>query len=464
MKQITTITWLTVKAALRYRLVLVLGVLLLGCVVALPLLIKDDGTARGFTQVLLTYTLTAITTLLGFSTLWLACGTLANEISECQLQMVLVKPVARWQVWLGKWLGIMVINAFLLALSGGAVYALLTWRVQHLPEEQREILKNEVLVARGSIKEPPQDLEPMVEEVVSNRLKQTSVAISDLRYVKDLIREQIKAGFQIVRQGYYRRWTLDLGFRTRFLKDRPLYVRVKFTTVEANKSTLEDPRTYPTLWQVGVPETPRIWRTQLSLASDSFQEFAIPPNLIGEDGRLCIDCINPNALDLLFLLDDGLELLYREAGFGVNFIRGMGIILCWLGLLTAIGLAAASFLSFPVAAFLALSILFVGLSHKTLSLVVEQGGVTGVNHDTGRIDAPGAFDRAVVALFAAALKTVNVVQDFSPIDYLSTGRSITWYQLGRAMLQIVFGLGGLFAAAGITLFTRRELATAQGSQ
>ena len=58
-------------------LFLVLASLLLASVVALPLLIKDDGTARGFTQILLTYTLSTITGLLGLSTLWLACGTLA---------------------------------------------------------------------------------------------------------------------------------------------------------------------------------------------------------------------------------------------------------------------------------------------------------------------------------------------------------------------------------------------------
>ena len=41
-----------------------------------------DGTARGFTQILLTYTLSVITALLGLSTMWLAGGTLARDIEE----------------------------------------------------------------------------------------------------------------------------------------------------------------------------------------------------------------------------------------------------------------------------------------------------------------------------------------------------------------------------------------------
>src|SRR5512136_3278419 len=152
MQPLLAIAWLTWKAAFRFRLFLVVAVLLLGAVVGLPLLIEDDGTARGFTQILLTYTLSTITALLGLSTLWLACGTLARDIEECQIQVVAVKPIARWQIWLGKWLGIMALNGALLALSGASVYALLQWRATRLPADQQAILHQEVLVARGSAK------------------------------------------------------------------------------------------------------------------------------------------------------------------------------------------------------------------------------------------------------------------------------------------------------------------------
>src|SRR5439155_10248520 len=154
MQRLLAIACLTWKAAFRFRLFVVITALLLGSVVALPLLIKDDGTARGFTQILLTYTLSTITGLLGLSTLWLACGTLARDIEECQIQVVAVKPIARWQIWLGKWLGIMSLNAALLALAGGSVYALLLWRANRLPAEVQQVLRNEVLVARGSVKPP----------------------------------------------------------------------------------------------------------------------------------------------------------------------------------------------------------------------------------------------------------------------------------------------------------------------
>ena len=147
MQKILAIAWLTWKAAFRFRLFLVIAVLLLAAVVGLPLLLQDDGTARGFTQILITYTLSVITALLGLSTLWLSCGTLARDIEECQIQVVATKPVARWQIWLGKWLGIVSLNAALLALSGASVYGLLQWRATRLPAAEQEILRTQVLVA-----------------------------------------------------------------------------------------------------------------------------------------------------------------------------------------------------------------------------------------------------------------------------------------------------------------------------
>src|SRR5476651_1789434 len=163
MKRIIAISWLTWKAAFLFKLFLVIAALLLAAVVGLPLLIQDDGTARGFTQILLTYTLTTITALLGLSTLWLACGTLARDIEECQMQVVAVKPIARWQIWLGKWIGIVSLNAALLAISGACVYGLLQYRATKLPADVQKALREQVLVARGWAKETSFDADIDVE-------------------------------------------------------------------------------------------------------------------------------------------------------------------------------------------------------------------------------------------------------------------------------------------------------------
>ena len=355
MQRILAIAWLTWKAALRFRLFLVIAVLLLASVVGLPLILKDDGTARGFTEILLTYTLSVVTALLGLSTLWLSCGTLARDIEECQMQMVAVKPVARWQIWLGKWLGIISLNAALLLLAGASIFGLLEYRATRLPQKEQDVLRNQVLVARGSATERSfnSEIEAEANRRLAERLKQTPVATADLPEVRRQIEERVKAEFQVVPPNTYRIWQIDLGARKDSLHDQPLQVRVKFNAAQSSQSG-----TFTALWQAGIPNKTKLWRSEpMSLAPDTYHEFQIPPDLYDTNGVLTLAFINPNDTALLFPLGDDVEVLYPEGGFALNFARGLGIIFCWMALLSAIGLAAASFLSFPVAAFLSLGVL-----------------------------------------------------------------------------------------------------------
>ncbi|MFM1770707.1 MAG: hypothetical protein RJA22_3236 [Verrucomicrobiota bacterium] len=470
---VAALTW---KAAFRFRLFWVLAALLLGSVVVLPLLIQDDGTARGFIQIMLTYTLSVITALLGFSTLWLACGILARDIEDCSIQTVAVKPVARWQIWLGKLVGLMLLNGVLLAVSGGSVYALLQWRTARMEamaaearaannprladaiQAQVNILRNEIFVARAGVKEPPPDLEATVAAELQKVLRQQALPPDQVEATREQLRERVKAVNQVVPPNHYRTWSIDLGLQRHRLGDQPLFIRVKFHAAATNLTG-----TYMGLWSVGPYDNPKGLGPPQSLAANTYHEIQMNggTRLLDEQGRLVVNFVNQNDTALIFPLEDGLEVLYREGGFALNFARGLGVIFCWLTLLAVLGLSAASLMSFPVAAFFSLSMLLVALSSGTLAGVVAEGSVGGLDHETG---AGGGtlLDRVLVPVFGGVLKVVNLVEEFSPVDALSTGRSITWGQLARAFAQIVLLLGGVLAGAGLYCFSRRELATAGG--
>jgi hypothetical protein len=463
MQRIFAIAWLTWKAALRFRLFLVIAMLLLAAVVGLPLIIKDDGTARGFTQILLTYTLSAITGLLGLSTLWLACGTLARDIEECQIQVVATKPIARWQIWLGKWLGIVTLNAALLAISGTCVFCLLQWRAAHLPEAEQKVLREQVLVARGSAR--PQDVAVEIDvktrQALQEKLKASPelAGSADLAEVEKQIREQVKAYYQLVPPGTYRVWQVDLSSQKESLRDRPLQLRIKFNSAGGGGGG-----TFAGRWLVGNSQKMEPWRSEvMSLSPDTFHEFQVPANLLDDKGVLTIIFGNANTTSLLFPVEDGMEVLYPEGGFAMNFARGLGVIFCWMALLAAVGLMAASFLSFPVAAFFSMAVLAVVLSSGMLAETVANGTVAAGNEEKG-IAGHSVTDVFLIPLFKGILNVVNLAKDFSPIDSLSSGRVISWGELGAAFGQIVLLLGGIAGVIGIALFSRRELATAQGNQ
>jgi hypothetical protein len=273
-----------------------------------------------------------------------------------------------------------------------------------------------------------------------------------------MIRERIKAEYQQVGPGTYRPWQIDLGYAKNYLAGQPLYLRLKFNSAEKSPSG-----TFGLMLQAGEPQKSKnLWATRepLSLAPDTFHEIEIPADLFNAEGIITIVALNPNNATLLFPLDEGMEVLYRESGFGLNYLRGLGIIFCWMALLATLGLSAASFLSFPVAAFCSLALLLMGLSTSTLTNAVNDGTIMGYDSEANKAGS-SIVDVVAIPFFKLALKVINLAKDFSPVDALSTGRSITWTELARAVVQIILLMGGIMAAVGIWSFTRRELAVAQ---
>lgn len=478
-QQVLAVALLTIKAVVRYRLLPVLSVLLVLVVVGLPLALKHDGTARALVQIIITYTLSAVTAILGLVTLWLATGTLARDVEDCSMQMVVVKPIARWQIWLGKWIGIMGLNFALLGLSGLSIYFLIQWRAASLPDKQQAILKNELLTARGSLKEVPPDLDADVEKILKQRLVEIGAMTdgADLKQVRKDVKEFLKSQYQAVPPKQARRWLIETALTPEQMANTPVYLRIKFRSSQYTSK----PEPYETRWEIGPPNATNRIRISRALTTDTFHEFgvnlldakggAVPEpvkggkfsNLLDDKGRLTIVFGNPSQATLLFDLDEGMEVLYRESGFGLNFTRGLAILYIWLGLLAAIGLAGASYLSFPVAAFFSITMLIVGLSSGTIAKVVEDGTFGSTNHDTGVPEGVlGTVDFIMVPLFKTVHAVLTMVNSFSPVDALSTGRSVTWETLLRAVVQIWGLIGGIFAVFGIFAFSRRELATAQG--
>ncbi len=105
--------------------------------------------------------------------------------------------------------------------------------------------------------------------------------------------------------------------------------------------------------------------------------------------------------------------------------------------------------------------LFIGFSNGTLTQIFDEGGITGVDSNTGFTAAPSVIDTVSVTAAQGLLSTINMVRDFSPIDNLSTGRMITWSQVGRGVFQIVIVMGGVMGLLGVIILTRRELANAK---
>jgi len=105
----------------------------------------------------------------------------------------------------------------------------------------------------------------------------------------------------------------------------------------------------------------------------------------------------------------------------------------------------------------------VGLASDTLAESVASGSVAAGNEETG-VAGYSVADVVLIPAFKGALAVISLVKNYSPVEALSSGRSITWSELATAFVQIVLLVGGIFSVVGIFFLNRRELATAQGTQ
>ena len=458
MKHIWAIARLTLKAAVRSRFVTVfLGLLVLG-VSLLPLLIQHNGTAAMFTQVMLTYTLVVLTTLLVGVTVWMACGAISTEVSGCQMQILTTKPIARWQIWVGKWFGLVLINAIFLSVIGVLIYGLLFWGARGLSEAERDQLQKKLLVARGTIGEEREDRTEAIERIFQERMNSERADEVDPTVLREHIKEMVKTWDEVVPVDSRRRWDIDFGTRADYLRDKALFIRVKMQAAQYDAND----QVYTVRWVAGDAESGKgYYAREVEMIHNAYREVEIPGRAIAEDGKLRLEAWNYSRGTLRFPMTDALEVLYPEGSFEANYVRGLLVILFWLATVAALGLAASAFLTLPVASFLTITVLIVFMSGGLLTTIVEQRTIGDIDDETGR-RTTAAIDPYVLPFFKALHKVVMLARGASPIADLSVGRSVPWKTVASSFFQQVVLLGGLMGVGGILLFNRREMAALQG--
>ncbi len=148
------------EEALRMGIALIFIVALLVLLVVMPLILSSEDRVTYMIQRFLTYSTAIVSVLLGLMTVLLAARSVSLELSSRQAHMTLTKPLARWQYLLGKWLGVVLLNAVLVTVAGVAIYGF-TMSIARNPalnEFDRGAVHREVLTARLAMVPEPMDI------------------------------------------------------------------------------------------------------------------------------------------------------------------------------------------------------------------------------------------------------------------------------------------------------------------
>lgn len=451
MKRVLAIAALTFRAAVRSRVFTVLTALLLIAVIGLPLTIRGDGTAAGHAQILLSYTLGAATLLLSIASVWLGCAAVSQEVRDRQIHLLIVKPVRPIEIWIGKWLGLAAMNVALLLLSGGLAYALLLWatRPEILGADEQARLAEEILVARATARPEETAFERETREAFRKQMAEGAAPVEGPpEEAYRAFRQLRRAQFYSVPPGAIRQWRFRLPVAAD--ERRPVFLRFRFA-----KSQLA-PDAVAGQWFFVAGDEVRL-STAGAWPPDAFHSLPLPaaPFLGQREIVVAFGNADPSGATVLFDPDRGLEVLMRAGGFGGNFLRAGLVLFVQLGFLSALGLAAGSVFSLPVASFVSIAAcLLLQLSGYIGNLASQRNYF----YDTGRAGpATMIADRVLNVVFRALRAAVSPLELPDALGMLAEGRLLTWGAVGAAAVVHLVVFGGLLALAGAGALRRREL-------
>jgi hypothetical protein len=145
------------EEALRLRIAVVIIAFYLVMLSTMPLVLGSEDRVTYMAQRFLVYSHAMVYVVLGLLTVLLGAYSISKELSTRQAHMTLTKPLARWQYLLGKWLGIVLLDAVLVAVAGVAIYGF-TMSIARNPalnDLDRYAVDREVLTARLALNPDP---------------------------------------------------------------------------------------------------------------------------------------------------------------------------------------------------------------------------------------------------------------------------------------------------------------------
>jgi len=456
MIRIFAIASISLRNAFRSKVVLVLLAALALALVGLPLTIKGDGTLDGQIRILLRYTLGLATLILSLATIWAACAAVATDIRDRHIQLVLSKPLRPAQLWLGKWLGLCMLNMVLLTLCMLVVYVTLLAQTRSplLSKEEHQQMKWEVLSAYSSIMPVPRDLSQAIESRLAEGLAAGEWP-EDIppEIVRDHVQRLVRTQAHAVAQGEQNAWRFELPHSLEAM--HPVLLRFRFSL------SLLDMDLIKGRWILRSPEGDVIWTEEIERAARTWHQALIPPGTLAgmESCTLIFENLHDRPLTIIFDPDEGIALRSQAGSFATNYVQAALLLFVHLAFLAAIGVTAGTFFSMPVAAL---------TSFYTL-LLLYAGRVVGrlADHSHGHSHGPDPsafrawFESISHHAYAGIYRVIRPIYDVHPLERVTRAEWIGWPEVGHAFALHIGLYGGVLLLLAIWHLRRKEVALPQ---
>jgi len=437
------------------KIAVVFIILLIVLLPAMGVSMTGDGTLKGRLQTFVSYGFSLTNFLLSLLTIVVSVYSLTSDIQQRQIYTVLTKPIRRFQLLLGKLLGIILLDVALLVLFSAVIYAVIIYtpKFYRASQAERAQADNEFFTARAGLIPPEVDVKQEVKDTY-NRLEKTGqlpLGVSDNKVSRENyiggLTQSIKLGKRAVAVGQELVW--EFNNVKPLDPNQSFFIRFKYD-VSVNPPDLQvfgrwfagDDRQLKYGAKVQTP----IYTFDRKDLIRTFYEIEVPADSVAEDGYLAVGFFNVplNNTVVIFPPEDGLEVLYKADTFTANFLRAVLLILFRLIFLACLGILASTFLSFPVAILFCLAIFFTG----TISgFCLESFGFLSEN-----LSSVYSYTlRPIVQLLPQFDK-------FSPTKFLVPARLLSWSLLAKVVFSLICIKAVLLWLAALLIFSYKEIA------
>jgi hypothetical protein len=470
-----------VKEASRTRIALVFIVAILILLPLLPLGLDTTTALRYQLQAFIARSMGFTFYLAAVMTLFLSCGTVAFEIRDRQIWQLVTKPVSRLGYLVGKWIGVATVNLIIMSIAGVSIFTY----IQYLRDrpvapglagfEDRQQVKDAVLTARVGRKPDYLRLTP---EQIRARVDD-EIARSDLALLEEVpaavragLRAKIEEAFDVGQRMVPPTRGSQIGAREYVFSglgparglDSMLTLRYRFHIMRDDEHEV-----FPAIFVInGDPEL----AFERQYVPTMAHVFTIPPDYIRPDGTLSLTIINPftpppalpGAGALNFEAKD-FELLYKVGSFEGNFLRAVMLDWVKLSFLAVLGIACATFLSFPVACMTSFTVFIAGSLGPFLAESLRQYYPPSLGAvdwgDAGHV-IQWMFMSSIKAVAQGLVYLLQAFGSYRPTQSLVEGRLISWIAVGAGAVRIGVLWSVLALGLGFAVLRKRQLAIYSG--
>ena len=184
MRSIWAVAINTIKQALRMKVAVVFTILLFVLLPVLGINTTGDETLKGRLQTFVSYALSLTSFLLCLLTIIVSIYTVTSDIEQRQIYTVITKPIRRFQLIMGKLLGVIMLDVILLVLFSAIIYTITIYTPKFIKASKNELTEanNEFYTARASLTVPVEDVSKEVTDKY-NELKKRSELPADMSHL-----------------------------------------------------------------------------------------------------------------------------------------------------------------------------------------------------------------------------------------------------------------------------------------